>query len=439
MRAIRWPWLAIPAATLAACARLLWIVHRYGVNVFFWDQWDYLDPLFRGDGLWTRFTWQHGPIRQGVGYLVIDGTYALSGWDTRSDALAAIVAMTCAAILLLAVSRLLFGRLSAFDMIVPLCVLTSSSFEILVGTPNPAHGPVPLFLVAAFVLSLFIEHAWTRTLVASALTFAAVYTGFGVFLGLVAPVVFAAEAGRRPQERLAHLTGLVLCLLSMASFFRGYRGQPAVDCFQFPDPHPIRYIAFLGQIAIRPFSIFVHSPAGVVAAALGGLALVLVPAIAGFRFLRRGDPLARTVFVLSAFSLAFAAGSAVGRVCLGPTAADASRYVPYMAPALVGGYFLLRSMPATRLRDAALGCFLLACIVKEVRPEPGRRAYLEWLWRGKSAWADCFRQKGDVARCDAETGFRIHPVPEVTQLDRKLAYLRERKLGLFKRLSSTAP
>jgi hypothetical protein len=30
-------------------------------------------------------------------------------------------------------------------------------------------------------------------------------------------------------------------------------------------------------------------------------------------------------------------------------------------------------------------------------------------------------------------------VPEVTHLDRKLAYLRERKLGLFKRLSSTAP
>src|SRR3981081_625139 len=103
MRAIRWPWLAIPAATLAACARLLWIVHRYGVNIFFWDQWDYLDPLFGGDGLRTRCTWQHGPLREGVEYRVIDGAYALSGWDTRSDGLTAVVAMACAAIVLLAV------------------------------------------------------------------------------------------------------------------------------------------------------------------------------------------------------------------------------------------------------------------------------------------------------------------------------------------------
>jgi hypothetical protein len=81
----------------------------------------------------------------------------------------------------------LFDRLSVFDAIVPLAVLSSSAFEVLVGTPNPSHGPLPLLLVAAFSLSLFIERAWIRTAVTSALTFAAVYTGFGLFLGLVAP------------------------------------------------------------------------------------------------------------------------------------------------------------------------------------------------------------------------------------------------------------
>jgi hypothetical protein len=437
LRSIHWPWFAVAAAVVAGCARLLWIVRRYGVNVFFWDQWDYLDPLFRGESLWTHFRWQHGPIRQGLGYFVIDAIYAFSGWDARSDGFAGIVAMACAAALLLAVSKRLFDRLSVFDAIVPLAVLSSSAFEVLVGTPNPSHGPLPLLLVAAFSLSLFIERAWIRTAVTSALTFAAVYTGFGLFLGLVAPVVFAANAIRQPQARLPNLTGLALGFLSWASFLQGYRFMPATDCFRFPDPQPVRYLTFFGALAIRPFALFAHSGAGAAAAALGGCALVLVSAIAGFHFLRRGDPLSRTVFVLCGFSLLFAAGSAVGRACLGTSQAEASRYVPYMAPAVVGAYFLLRSLPATRLRDVALSCLLLGCIAKETWP--GLHVQLQWYGHGKSAWAECFRARGDIARCDAETGFPIYPRPEATHLDQKLAWLRERRLGLFKQPVSTTP
>jgi hypothetical protein len=197
----------------------------------------------------------------------------------------------------------------------------------------------------------------------------------------------------------------------------------------------LRYLSFFGSIAIRPFALFAHSGAGAAAAALGGCALVLVSAIAGFHFLRRGDPLSRTVFVLCGFSLLFAAGSAVGRACLGTSQAEASRYVPYMAPAVVGAYFLLRSLPATRLRDAALSCLLLGCVAKETWP--GLHGQLHWYGHGKAAWADCFRARGDIARCDAETGFRIYPLPEATHLDQKLAWLRERRLGLFKPASTT--
>lgn len=434
-----WPWIAIAIASTAAGARLLWLVHRYSVNIFFWDQWDFLNPLFHGEGAWAFFNLEHGPIREGVGGLVIALTYRLTRWDTRFDGLSEIVAMFAAAACLLAVSKRLFGRLSVFDAIVPLAVLTGGAFEILVITPNPAHGPVPLLLVAAFTLSLFIERVWPRVLVSSALAFAAIYTGFGLVLAPLVLALFALEAVRKPSERLAWLCGLGLTLLSLASFFRGYRSQPAAECFQFPDPHPLRYLLFLAAISARPFSILPRSPAGPVAAALGGLALVLIPAWAGLRFLRRGDPVARTVFVLSGFSLAFAVSSAIGRSCAGPGAGTASRYVLYLSPAIVAAYFLLRDLPAGRVRQGALSCLLLACVLKEAIPERSRHGLLVKNWRGKSAWAECFRRLGDVGRCDAETGFRIYPVPEATDLAGKLAFLREHKLGLFKDAPSTAP
>lgn len=428
----RWPLFAIGMATLAACARLLWLVHRYAVNIFFADQWDFLGPLFRGDGLRAFFTLQHGPIREGAGALVIAAGYGLTRWDARSDALSEIAAMLAATACLLAVSRRLFGRRSVFDAIVPLAVLTSAAFEILVLTPNPAHGPLPLFLVAAFTRSLFIERAWPRLLAASALAFATIFTGFGLVLAPLVLLVFAVETARRPAERFAWLAGLALALLSLACFFRGYRSQPAAECFQFPDPQPLRYVTFLAALAARSFSIMPRSPAGPVAAALGGLLLVLVPAVAGLRYLRRGDALSRTAFLLSGFSLAFAVSSAVGRSCLGPGAATASRYVPYLSPAIVAGYFLLRDLPAGRVRQGALSFLLLACVLKEAVPERGRHGFLVEIWRGKSAWADCFRRRGEVARCDAETGFRIHPDPEATDLAGKLSFLRAHRLGLFK-------
>src|SRR6186997_3479827 len=59
--------LVLALVTAALFARLLFIIHRYGVDVFVWDQWDFLDALFHPRSLWTMFNWKHGPHRMGVG------------------------------------------------------------------------------------------------------------------------------------------------------------------------------------------------------------------------------------------------------------------------------------------------------------------------------------------------------------------------------------
>ncbi|MBC8010627.1 MAG: hypothetical protein H7067_11085, partial [Burkholderiales bacterium] len=78
------------AASFLVFALLAWRQHvfvdRYSVNVMFWDQWDFYIPFFNDEGLWSIFTRQHGPHRQGAGFLVTRLLAESSGWDSRWDA-----------------------------------------------------------------------------------------------------------------------------------------------------------------------------------------------------------------------------------------------------------------------------------------------------------------------------------------------------------------
>jgi hypothetical protein len=69
-------------------ARTLAYVDRYSVDLIFWDQWDFLEPVFRGAGAWTQFDWQHGPHRQGLGGLLLAVLLPATGWSIRAEAFA---------------------------------------------------------------------------------------------------------------------------------------------------------------------------------------------------------------------------------------------------------------------------------------------------------------------------------------------------------------
>ena len=76
------PWLVVAAMVFMAI-RLADFVNRYAVNIVYWDQWDFLQGLFDGSGLWTLFRWQHGPQRQGLGNLLIAILYPATGWNAK--------------------------------------------------------------------------------------------------------------------------------------------------------------------------------------------------------------------------------------------------------------------------------------------------------------------------------------------------------------------
>src|SRR5690349_1403058 len=84
LAAISYPTLALSVTCLVLSSRLLIHVNRYAVNVLFWDEWDFRLIQLRGGSLWQLFTYQHGPHRQGIGFIV-DTFLNVSRYDSRIE------------------------------------------------------------------------------------------------------------------------------------------------------------------------------------------------------------------------------------------------------------------------------------------------------------------------------------------------------------------
>ena len=122
----------------------------------------------------------------------------------------------------------------------------------------------------------------------------------------------------------------------------------------------------------------------------------------------------------------------MGRVCLGLDSAGASRYVPYVVPAWIAVFVLLRAGEASRLRQGALLLLLGLAAIRDVR-NGSDRAMARYYSDGKRRWVACYLAIHDVGRCDRETNFPIHFSEGETLLKWKLDFLEARGLSLFRR------
>jgi hypothetical protein len=432
---VKRPGLFIGAAFVVSAALLLRMIDLHAVNVLFYDQFDFLQPLMHGAGQWRLFSLQHGPIRLGLGSLFIEAVYRLSRWDTRVEgfATAGIYFVSVGVALLL--KRRAVGPLTWMDLIIPALILSRSQWEILVVTPDAAHGPIPLLLILAAPFCWEIRNAALRVAAWAALAFACAFTGFALLFVPCLAALFAMDLAlpRQPIDRLWAACGLACCGAALAVFSVGYHFAPAVDCYQFPAAHPLDYLPFSGLVLLRPWGPgrLVHGAIalGILVLAAGAAFVVL----AGLRALKRDRTLlSRTVFLLAACSLSFAANAAVGRVCLGLPSAFASRYAAYVLPLWLAGYFAaaaeLQRRPALRY---PLGAAVLAGVAMQWSFS-NRHPTLRYYSEGKSRWRACYLARHDEAACDAEAHFRVYPVEGAPQVTEMLRYLREHHLNLYK-------
>lgn len=134
--------------------RWFYYIDKYSVNVLFYDMWTFYEPFFNGNhSIIELYTWQHGPHRQGIGFLLTRYIDAISGWNTRWICFAIGILVFLTALIYLRVKRHLFNRFNYFDVIIVFIVLSPAQYGLFANTANISHGAAPAILLSAFCLS----------------------------------------------------------------------------------------------------------------------------------------------------------------------------------------------------------------------------------------------------------------------------------------------
>jgi hypothetical protein len=422
-------------------ARWWYYIYTYSVNILFWDQWDLYTAFIENKNIWELFRWQHGPHRQGIGFIIAEAIALLSGWNTRAESFAIGVIVCLAMFAAIFLRNKLGPRLSWADAAIPLIFLTPLQFELFAGTPNLSHGSIPLLLLLLYVLVWaycidILKYTGILTL-----NFLLIYTGFGVFVGMITPCIFCAEtlrAYRASNQKGVWLaiTGLVISLLSAASFFVGYRFMSAVDNFQFPIREWWLYLQFMALMlanfcGIKSVTVFSYSVGFFLLFFMSVLALVH----AG-RTLHTGDNDLKSsrdtiIAVLTSFTIIFCLHTAVGRISLGLSAAYSSRYITYLIPGFFGIYLWMVALKQGTMQKLLLIVTVAGLIAANFPLRETDRNTLKWYAYGKSRWKAAYMQNENIKAADHSANFAIYPVPERTHLKQKLECFKKVKINLY--------
>jgi hypothetical protein len=435
------PWkepTVVAAVFFLLSARLFALISEYAVNIFFWDQWDFDDgTLFQKHSLWEMFRWQHGPHRQGLGALLGHFLEPLFQWNSRTESFLVGMIVVLAALCALWLKIRLFGAISYLDVCIPFIFLSPLQHETLIRVVNLAHGPLPLLLVLLYCLAWTISDTRLRYGLILLINFVTIYTGFGIFLGLITPAALVADYWLQlkdfPKGKVYAAISVLISLASLGSFFIRYIYQTAVDCSPNLLTAPWEYAKFLflifaNLLGVQGVDFFQQVSGAIIAIAMGtALALSIRSLWMRGKAARSGEWVAA---LLLSYALIFTINAAYGRSCLGLVAAQESRYVIYGDLGLLGFYLFLLTIRKSRLQNAILLLLAAALSTTMLIREQDRLA-MGYFSDGKKAWRSCYLSLEDIDQCTQLSRFPVYPRPEKNGLKQKLEFLKRTRLNLY--------
>ncbi len=420
-------------ATSALAGRLFLIVKHYSVNILYHDQWIFDDAtIFQNHSLLEIFRWQHGPHRLGLGGVLSKLIEPSLHWNSRYEAFGVwgIICLACIAALWLKVR--LFGKLSYTDIVIPLFFYTPVQYESLIGGVSSSHGPLPLLTVTLYCLAWTIKGERWKYFWVLVLNLFLIYTGFGLFMGVLTPFVVVMDYYRRRNR--AALVACVVSVATLASFFVGYRANTAAGC-SVGVGNPVHYFLFVGFMLANFIQIHV-SRTLVLAIIVGSLLAFMLLLTSGFyliRALREEMPSGPRLIpcILLLYSLLFSFSTAYGRICLGLAAAQGSRYMTYLVLFFFAIYLGALSAQVRIERNVFVGLVVGLGLLSSGFIERGNLESMEEIRHERQAWATCYLRTNDIDYCDRETDSYICWKPEPPDLQRKLEFLRQHHLNLY--------
>lgn len=207
--------------------RFYWVISKYSVNLFFWDEWDIYGLLFEHAHWWQIFVAEHGPPREGLGVVIVSGLLGLTHWNSRVQAFAIGAAIVLAMVLTIRLKLRVFGPLTITDAIIPALFLGLGQWEVLVSAPGPSAQAFPLLLIMAYCISWLQECRFLRYALVIVINFVLIYTGYGIFIAGITLALFALDCLHRTQAgdvrgATASLLAATIAAASLASFFYHY-------------------------------------------------------------------------------------------------------------------------------------------------------------------------------------------------------------------------
>lgn len=437
----------IGIVTIVYSGLLFNLIDRHSVNILFWDQWDFSDYLFGSPTVWEMFSHQHGPHRQGLGAFVNLLIGTATGWNTRAEAFCIGAILILAATAALYLKYRLFGKITAWDALIPVIVLSFIQCEIAFPNTNTGYTALPLLFVILTGIILTLENlTWRYSLLAAA-NFFTVFTGFGVFQGLIVPFIlifFVIIHGLKKQRRemFFALGALIITLLTLALFFTNYHFAPAVDCFQLPHPQPYEYLVFISNMLTMCQGFFYGYQ--VTFARRFGMILFGVWGILLLQQLwlivktRDFSPVRLVIFLFFSFSIVYALNTAVGRVCLGTDQARSTRYMTLLIPGWLALYFAVSLLKSNVLRTVILAAFIILFVITPLRKYKALDNQFALFTERRQQWATCYLEKENIEECNEVTEIKIYPKAEATRLQEKLNFLKQNSYNLYSEAPPTS-
>jgi hypothetical protein len=435
------PQVLVVGTYLLLSAQLFGLISRYAVNVLFSDQWEFDGAtLFQHHFIWEMFRWQHGQHRQGLGALSQKLIEPYIRWNSRYEAFGIGAIIVSVALVALLLKVRLYGAIRYSDVVIPCLFLNPRQWESVVLTTNPTHAFLPLLLILYCLCWLIPAYYWKYTCV-WLVNFLLIYNGYGIFVGFLTPALLALDfygntRHLAPKYQWGGALALTISIVSLASFFVGYKFQSGVDCFSLAPENPVLYLWFAALMFTHAAGLNILSIT--FATLVGSIALLLLLGclwivVKRLFVAQAEDTWSRDAVIatLLAYCAVFCFNAAYGRLCLGLAAAGTSRYTPYVVLGFFGLYLYALSGHARNLR-VSLVLLLLLFATLGARPLSGGEARIvEEMTNGKRAWRECYLARHDIHECDTLTKFQVHPHPDAIHLQEKLNFLERNHLNLY--------
>lgn len=412
------PLLALVFCLLAL--RLFWFLDRYAVDLFFYDQWNYLKTALADASLWEGLWTPIGPHRLGLAYPLYKFTLVLGDYNNVYLVYLVGGLAVLNSLLFLGLKRSIQGAYYLSDVFIPLIFFDLNQHALYFTNPNIAIHQLPFtFLILLAWYFIGKPPRWLRMVVPFLLPLV-IFTGNGFFVGIAAVLYagyrYLTKVRRKDDLALVVSGGLALLAYLLTAHYVSF------DCADSPPQGLLYYLSFIKGMFLNGLVIGQQSSA-LSWLVFVGLALLL---LWGFWFSRSQYRQLDAYPMFFIYSLLFVAATLMSRWCYGLAITESSRYIPHLA-LLFMAFGLLR-FRNNRLMQWLHGGFLaLVFIYAQVKFYQWRLPMVQEHSQAMETWRACYLQGGSVEKCNDQTNFRIYPQEnDHFDLSKQLDQLEER-------------